>query len=146
MSLGLASTQLLFQSAKMESTSMQSIKVAVLETLGEFLVDVKLLLISCQVQELTIFKPFKTSLQKAGTAYQAHKTAWQEVSVLLKDQMYFWTSKHRAREITEFQVSLAIIVQRKHGKTKDGIRKIMESQSKKIRLNKKVPKNDSDLP
>lgn len=88
MSQGLANILYLFQSAKMEDISMPNTKTVVLETSEEFLVDAKLQQISCQVPEPTMFQHIKTSPQKESTVYRTLKTVWQEVSALLKGEMW----------------------------------------------------------
>ena len=66
---------------------MQDTKIVVSEILEGFLEDVKLLKINCQDLELIMFHNIKTFLLKGSTVFQILKTVWQEVSVVLKEEM-----------------------------------------------------------
>ena len=72
---------------KMENTSMLDTKTAVSEILEEFLEDVRQHRINYQDLELTMFLCIKIFLLRENTAFQVHKTVWQEVLEVLKEVM-----------------------------------------------------------
>ncbi len=129
-------------SYSLSDISMLNTKVAVLGTLEEYLVGVKLLPISYQAQELMTFLLIKTFLQKENIACQILRTAWLGALGLRKGQMCFWINRLRDQGIIEFLASLVIIVRKRLGKRKNGIRRTRKDQSKRMRQGLKARQNN----
>ena len=114
--LDLDSIPLPSHSIRMENTSMQDTRTAVLEILEEFLVGAKPLRTNSLGLELTMSQLTKTFLQRESTASQILKIVCPVALEAQSEVTLVWTVRPQDLETTEFQVSSATMLRRSPSK------------------------------